>query len=73
MITTHKYGFATYVYIDGRVVARMERSPFTGEYCYGLSQHPCYPTLTHWFRPPFTPTGRKTAKAAAKVVVAALG
>jgi hypothetical protein len=71
-ITTATYRGRTYVYVNNRVVALMERSPFTGEWCYGLSAHPTEPAISHWFRPPFTPTRRKTAKAAAKVVAAAL-
>lgn len=59
-----------YVHIDGSSVAIMERSPFTGEYCYGLRTNPGeVPTQ---FRPPFTPTRRKTARAAAKVVAQAI-
>lgn len=71
-ITTQKAGRRTYVYINNRVVAAMERSPFTGEWCYGVSQHPEFPEITHWFRPPFAPTRLKTAKAAAKFIAANL-
>lgn len=71
-VETQKYRHCVYVYINNQVVARMERSPFTGEWCYGLSVHPAYPNIRHWFRPPFQTTGRKTAKAAAKVVASAI-
>jgi hypothetical protein len=64
-ITTKKIGRYTYVSVGESVVAIMERSPFTGEYCYGLrdDHKGCMA-----FRPPFKPTRYRTAHAAAKVV-----
>lgn len=76
MITTRQRGNRTYVSLDGRMVAIMERSPWTGEFCYGLRIE--LPERTgksigpdFYFRPPFTPTQFRTAKAAAKVAAAA--
>lgn len=57
------FGFF-WVYVDGKAVASMERSPFTGEFTYGLKDGEV-------FRPRFQTTGKKTAAAAAKVAAAA--
>ena len=72
MIRVQKIGRYTYVVQDGKAVAIMERSPFTGDWCYGerftMSEADC----GMHFRPPFQPTYRKTALAAAKVAVATM-
>jgi hypothetical protein len=71
-VTTEKVHRYTYVFVDGRAVAIMERSEFTGDFCYGLRTAYLGKFGEPTFRPPFSSTYRRTAKAAAKVVVAAL-
>lgn len=70
-ITIKKIGRYIYVSVDGDTVAIMERSPWTGEYCYGLRHDFKGEYGETVFRPPFKPTRFRTAKAAAKVAVTA--
>lgn len=67
-ITTMQVRNRYYVAVNGDFVGIMERSPFSGEFCYGLL-HETRTTIS--YQPPFTPTRCKTVKAAAKVVAAA--
>lgn len=64
-VTARKYGAHHYVNVDGSAVAVMRRSPFTGEFIAWVRRH-------DWIDVGFTngqSTGRKSAKAAAKVAV----
>jgi hypothetical protein len=65
MIRTYTARGRVYVTLNNRRAAIMERSPFTGEWCYGA----WLPDWQH-YAPPFKSTRRRTIKAAAKVAVA---
>jgi hypothetical protein len=69
-VETWKYRNA-YVRRDGRVIALMERSPWSGEWCYGARVDEHDGTFSR-FLPPFTPTGYRTPLAAAKAAARAI-
>jgi hypothetical protein len=72
-VTTYRYKNACVYDAQHTMVAIMERSPWTGDWCFGLRTEHVGEYGEPTFRPPFQPTGRRTARAAARAAAQVMG